>query len=93
MLYEVITNEVWRRQIRPLAVGAMIVAAFYTLYNLRTSLVTGIGKALGNIGVSSGSAGDRLDVDLDLKKIFIAIAVGAIATFFLYLHFSSYNFV
>jgi putative OPT family oligopeptide transporter len=83
-----LANEVWRRQIRPLAVGAMIVAAFYTLYNLRKSLVAGISKALGNIGVTGGATGDRLDIDLDLKKIFIAIAAGAIATFFLYLHFS-----
>ncbi|MCZ6833519.1 MAG: oligopeptide transporter, OPT family, partial [Acidobacteria bacterium] len=30
--------EVWTKQVRPLAVGTMIVAAFYTLWNLRTSL-------------------------------------------------------
>ena len=34
--------EVWKKQVRPLAVGTMIVAAFYTLYNLRNSLTTGI---------------------------------------------------
>lgn len=84
-----LANEVWRRQIRPLAVGAMIVAAFYTLYNLRMSLITGIGKALGNIGVVGGGGGDRTDIDLDLKKIFVAIAVVAVATFFLYLHFTA----
>jgi putative OPT family oligopeptide transporter len=83
-----LANEVWRRQIRPLAVGAMIVAAFYTLYNLRASLIAGIGKALGNIGVVGGGGGDRTDIDLDLKKIFVAIAVAAVATFFLYLKFA-----
>ncbi|MCP4657533.1 MAG: oligopeptide transporter, OPT family, partial [bacterium] len=30
-----LAGEVWFKQIRPLAVGTMIVAAFYTLYNLR----------------------------------------------------------
>ncbi|MDH3497712.1 MAG: oligopeptide transporter, OPT family, partial [Gemmatimonadota bacterium] len=83
-----LANEVWRRQVRPLAVGAMIVAAFYTLYNLRTSLVTGIRKALGNIGLAGGGGNDRTEIDLDLKKIFVGVAVMAVATFFLYLHFS-----
>jgi len=33
-----LANSVWARQVRPLAVGTMIVAAFYTLFNLRKSL-------------------------------------------------------
>ncbi len=81
--------EVWERQVRPLAVGAMIVAAFYTLYNLRTSLVAGIGKALKHIGLAGvGAELGRTEIDLDLKKVFFAVGVGAVATFFLYLHFS-----
>ena len=84
-----LANEVWSKQIRPLAVGTMIVAAFYTLFNLRKSLVTGISKALGNIGAGGGGkTADRTDIDLNLKNVFIAIGVMAIATFFLYLHFS-----
>ena len=83
-----LATEVWSRQIRPLAVGAMIVAAFYTLYNLRGSLVAGIGKALGNIGLAGGGGANRTDIDLDFKKIFVGIGVAAVATFFLYLHFS-----
>ena len=38
--------EVWLQQVRPLAVGTMIVAAFYTLLQLRTSLFQGIRKAV-----------------------------------------------
>ena len=34
--------EIWAKQVRPLAVGTMIVAAFYTLFKLRTSLLGGI---------------------------------------------------
>ena len=83
-----LANAVWSRQVRPLAVGAMIVAAFYTLYNLRGSLVTGIGKALGNIGLAGGGGADRTDIDLDFRKILVAVAVAAVATFFLYLHFA-----
>lgn len=84
-----LANSVWSRQVRPLAVGTMIIAAFYTLYNLRTSLIGGIKKALQDIGKSSGAeAADRTEVDLDFKKVFIGIGVLAIATFALYYHFA-----
>ena len=84
-----LASAVWSRQIRPLAVGTMIVAAFYTLYNLRASLAAGIGKALRHIRASgAGAETERTEIDLDLKKIFIAIAVGGVATFFLYYHFA-----
>jgi putative OPT family oligopeptide transporter len=84
-----LAEQVWLRQIRPLAVGAMIVSAFYTLYNLRGALTAGIGKALKNINLA-GAGGDveRTDVDLNLKKVLFAIGVASIATFFLYLHFT-----
>jgi putative OPT family oligopeptide transporter len=80
--------DIWRNQIRPLAVGTMIVAAFYTLYQLRGSLVSGIKKAIEHFDLSSGGTTDRTEVDLDLKKIFIAIAVMAVPMFFLYQYLS-----
>ncbi len=84
-----LANSVWANQVRPLAVGTMIVAAFYTLWNLRTSLVTGISKAIKNIGlVAEGAAADRTEIDINLKKVFIAVLGVAVAVFFLYLHFS-----
>lgn len=87
--YADLATAVWLRQVRPLAVGTMIVAAFYTLWNLRNSLITGIGRALKNIGaVTEAHEVDRTDVDLDLKKVFVAIGATAIACFALYYHFS-----
>jgi putative OPT family oligopeptide transporter len=84
-----LANSVWSRQVRPLAVGTMIVAAFYTLFNLRHSLVSGISSAFKNIG-ASGEAGAavRTEIDLDLKKVFLGVAAASVAVFFLYLHFS-----
>ena len=86
-----ISMEVWMRQVRPLAVGTMIVAAFYTLYNLRSALVTGIKKALRDIAASK-SGGDekvsRLEIDLDFKKVIITIGATAIPLFLLYHYFS-----
>ncbi len=84
-----LATEIWSRQVRPLAVGTMIVAAFYTLYNLRSSLVAGIKKALSDIGSSKqDEAQDRTEIDLDFKKVFAAIGVMTVATFFLYYYFA-----
>jgi putative OPT family oligopeptide transporter len=82
--------DIWRNQVRPLAVGTMIVAAFYTLYNLRISLTTGIKKAISDIAsAKTGTKNvNRLDLDIDFKKIVIAIAILAIPLFFLYNYFS-----
>jgi putative OPT family oligopeptide transporter len=80
---------VWSRQVRPLAVGTMIVAAFYTLFNLRQSLMAGMTKALEHIRMAGTTAvGDRTEIDLNLKKVFTAVAVMAVATLALYFHFS-----
>jgi putative OPT family oligopeptide transporter len=86
-----VSMEVWMRQVRPLAVGTMIVAAFYTLYNLRSSLVMGIKKALKDIAASktdSEKEVSRLDLDLDFKKVMLAIGAMAIPLFILYHYFS-----
>jgi putative OPT family oligopeptide transporter len=85
-----LSTEVWMRQVRPLAVGTMIVAAFYTLYGLRSSLTQGIAKALRDLRLakSGDEEPNRLEIDLDFNKVFIGIAVLAIPVFFLYLFFS-----
>ena len=86
-----VSLEVWMRQVRPLAVGTMIVAAFYTLYNLRNSLITGIKKALKDIAAAKAGSSEkvsRLELDLDFKKVMITIALLAIPLYFLYHYFS-----
>lgn len=83
-------NEVWFRQIRPLAVGTMIVAAFHTLYNLKDSLIAGIRKAMGDVGGTLHTAEtSRLEHDISFKKIALFVGIMAIPLYFLYLHFSS----
>ena len=83
-----LASEVWLRQVRPLAVGTMIVAAFYTLYNLRSSLAAGIGKAIKNVGASTGAALDRTEVDVSFRKTATGVGVAAVATFLLYYYFA-----
>ena len=85
-----LSTEVWLRQVRPLAVGTMIVAAFYTLVKLRTSLFQGISRAVGDLQTAKSDAGDvkRLDLDLDFRKTGMAIAALAVPLFGLYWFFS-----
>ncbi|MCA9741682.1 MAG: oligopeptide transporter, OPT family [Deferribacteres bacterium] len=85
-----LAEDVWYRQIRPLAVGTMIVAAFYTLYNMRTALFTGISKALGDIGKvkEDGEGSSRIDIDLNLKTVMISVAILTVPLFLLYYFFS-----
>ncbi|MFH1964846.1 MAG: oligopeptide transporter, OPT family [Acidobacteriota bacterium] len=85
-----LSEEIWLRQVRPIAVGTMIVAAFYTLFKLRKSLIGGITKAVSDIQALKTGTGkvNRLEVDLDFKKVGAAIAVLSIPVFFLYLFFA-----
>ncbi|MEE2793000.1 MAG: oligopeptide transporter, OPT family [Acidobacteriota bacterium] len=85
-----LSTEVWMKQIRPLAVGTMIVAAFYTLFKLRTALVEGIGRAFTDIKNtrSGGGAATRQNLDLDFTKVGFGIAGLAAPLFALYWYFS-----
>jgi len=85
-----LSKAVYDSQVKPLAVGAMIVAAFYTLYNLRKQLVSGIRKGFSEIGGGRDAAisGNRLEVDLSLKRVGIAIIVLSIGLFVLYRYFT-----
>jgi putative OPT family oligopeptide transporter len=82
-----LASEVWLRQVRPLAVGTMIVAAFATLYNLRGPLLAGIGKAFRNVGASAAAL-ERTETDVSLRKTAAGVGVAALATFLLYYYFA-----
>ncbi len=83
---------VWNSQVRPLAVGAMLVGAFYTLFKMRKSLGTGMARAfkdLRKIGKGSGEAEtSRLEKDLPYSGALIGIILLIIPIAFLYYHFS-----
>jgi putative OPT family oligopeptide transporter len=85
-----ISGAVYSSQIKPLAVGAMIVAAFYTLYTLRKKLVSGIGKGFSEIRSSKDSekVSNRLEIDISLKKTGLGILVLSVGLLFLYKYFT-----
>ncbi|MCU0305567.1 MAG: oligopeptide transporter, OPT family [Thermoanaerobaculales bacterium] len=83
--------DVWFRQIRPLAVGTMIVSAFYTLYTLRGALTSGVAKVWSAVrgGEAGAVAVERTEADLNLKWVLVAIAVMAVPMFMLYRYFAA----
>jgi putative OPT family oligopeptide transporter len=85
-----IANSVWSTQVRPFAVGAMLVAAFYTLSRMRKPLVDGISKALRDFRLSQ--TGDfkpsRLELDLNFKWVTIGVIFLVIPITLLYLYFT-----
>ena len=85
-----LSTEVWSRQVRPLAVGTMIVAAFFTLFKLRTSLIQGIGSAVRDLQTSQTDGGEvkRLNIDLNFKRTGTAIFLLSIPLLGLYWYFS-----
>lgn len=85
-----LSKEVYGSQIKPLAVGAMIVAAFYTLYTLRKQLISGISRGFAEIGggLKDAAAVSRTEQDLSLTKVGAGILVMSVALFFLYKYFT-----
>ncbi|MCK4300123.1 MAG: oligopeptide transporter, OPT family, partial [Planctomycetes bacterium] len=85
-----IANSVWSTQVRPFAVGAMLVAAFYTLSRMRKPLVDGISKAFRDFRRSQ--TGDfkpnRLELDLNFKWVAIGVIFLVIPITLLYWHFT-----
>ncbi|MGH7452053.1 MAG: hypothetical protein ACRENG_11950, partial [bacterium] len=74
--------SIWYNQIRPIAVGAMIVGAAKTMWGLRGSLVEAFQRAMrkGSRVVSPS----RLEQDLDPKVILIATVLLVIPMSLLY---------
>ncbi|MFC2163916.1 OPT family oligopeptide transporter [Acidobacteriota bacterium] len=66
-------------QVKPIAVGAMLVGAFYTLFKMRKSLFTGIGRSLADVKkVRSGGESKTLRTDKDIPFTSIIMAIIAL---------------
>jgi putative OPT family oligopeptide transporter len=87
--FAALAGEIWFKQIRPLAVGTMIVSAFYTLYSLRESLLSGIRRVFAGFSGSDSGEQERTEKDLNIKGVFLAIGAMAIPMFLLYRYFSA----
>jgi len=77
---------VWYNQIRPIAVGAMLVGSFYTLWGLRGSLISAF-KGIFAKHAHARVPKNRLEKDLNLKWIFIASLILIVPMIFVFNYF------
>ncbi len=84
-------KNVWKDIVRPIAIGGMLFSAFYTLYKMRSSLATGLGRAISDVkkAASGGvETEDRTEKDMPFKWVFIGVGLASIATFIIYYYFA-----
>lgn len=69
-----LTYSIWYNQIRPIAVGAMLVGSLYTLWGLRNSIFSAFRGAFQSQGSEDElqSKQDRLEKDINLKWIILS---------------------
>ena len=77
-------TQVWKEIVRIIAIGGMLVAACYTLYNMRNSLTTGLKRSVVDLKKSTrGTTDDVSRTEKDLKStwILLGICAAAVLTF------------
>ncbi|MBU4445699.1 MAG: oligopeptide transporter, OPT family, partial [Candidatus Marinimicrobia bacterium] len=81
-----IAKSAYSSTVKPIAVGGMLVGAFYTLFKMRKNLIGGIGRGLADIGASKGSSVEvkRTDKDAPLGIVLISIGVIVLCMIILY---------
>ena len=82
--------NVWKFIIRPIAVGAMLVGAGFTLYRMRKNLGAGIKRSIGDVKKAAGQTEvtSRIEKDLNIKLVLTGLAVTFILMIFIYNIFS-----
>ncbi|MBZ5564950.1 MAG: oligopeptide transporter, OPT family [Acidobacteriia bacterium] len=88
--WDLVSYTVWYNVVRPIAVGAMLVGAAYTLYSMRESILRSIRGAFQThtAGEHGAAARTRLDIDIPIKWIIFAIAGLVIPITIIYYHFA-----
>jgi uncharacterized oligopeptide transporter (OPT) family protein len=77
--------RVWRSYVRLIAIGGMLVGAFYTLFKMRQSLVEGIGRSFANLRRRQDAAAlPRTDRDLSIKWAILGISAVLAVVFFIF---------
>ncbi len=81
---------VWRNTVRYIAIGGMLVGAFYTLYRMRTSLFNGLARSFSYVRTSASGSADlpRTERDINVRWSLLAIAVIVLVMFFVFNYFT-----
>lgn len=83
-------GSIWNFLVRPIAIGGMLTGAGFTLFKMRKSLATGLGRAVADIkkATAAGHVTERTEKDIPFIWVLTGIAFSAILTFFIYWFFS-----
>jgi putative OPT family oligopeptide transporter len=82
---------VWKNYVRYIAIGGMLVGAFYTLYKMRKNLIEGICRSISTLTKSKGAGEStliRTDKDIHIKWAFPVIMTIVFLIFFIFNWFS-----
>jgi OPT family oligopeptide transporter len=87
--WDLVSYSVWYNVVRPIAVGAMLVGAGYTMFSMREALVRSLRGALA-ASAHAGAAAltERTDRDIPLKWIILSTAGLIIPITAIYYHFT-----
>ncbi len=80
-------SRIWKDYVRFIAIGGMLVGAFYTLFKMRKSLTQGIARSLSTLGAARGGrAADipRTDRDLGIRTALATALSVAVLVFFVF---------
>ncbi|MGQ9619141.1 MAG: OPT family oligopeptide transporter [Candidatus Aminicenantia bacterium] len=82
--------NVWKFIIRPIAVGGMLVGAFFTLYRMRKNLSAGIKRSISDVkkAAEAGEVTSRIEKDLNIKIVLLGLIASFVLMIFLYRVFS-----
>jgi putative OPT family oligopeptide transporter len=78
--------SIWYNQVRPIAVGAMLVGAVSTLWGMRGSIASAFRGALHKGSATGGET--RLERDLNLRTILLGTVALIVPMTWIYYHFS-----
>lgn len=79
-------KSIYGDNIKMIAIGAMIVSAFFTLFRMRKNLGAGLKRSFSSFGSAGKSGGEELrtEKDLNIKVVLLAVAAMLVAMFILY---------
>lgn len=75
----------YKNNVKTIAIGAMIVGAFFTLFKMRNNLIAGMKRSLASLrGGASNEKVESFNEDLNFQKVLIAIGATLVAMFGVY---------
>ncbi len=86
--WDVAAYSVWRSVVRPMAVGAMLVAAAWTLYSMRDAIVRSLAGLWQARRTAAAQPAERTERDLPPRWIAIGLLISVIPVAGIYHHFT-----